>query len=406
VDDETRILDGIRRMMYADRKSWEMTFAQGGEAAIKAFEDGSFDVVVSDMRMPGMDGAALLRRIRDLSPSTVRIILSGFTEAEAAIRAVPVAHRFLAKPCDAPSLRAALECSCALQDILNSGEIRKVVTAIGDLPALSSTYLALNQAINDPDVSIDKVAGIIERDVSMSAKVLQLTNSAFFGLARTVTSVSQAVSYLGTNTVKNLVLVAHAFSEFVPNSRIPASTWQHLQDHGRRASGIASKLPISKAIRDATTVAALLHDIGQLVLACKMPEQFLAIQSLMRERQCPGYIAEQEVLGTSHAEIGAYLLALWGLPHIIMEPIAHHHRPTRIPHEGFDITVAIYIADRLADQPPEAATNPAAIQLTDEDHKNLETLGLTAQFPTFLQFIAQLDPEPATSSPPQAAKAP
>lgn len=399
VDDEARILDGIRRMMYADRKSWDMDFALGGEAALKAFESGAFDVVVSDMRMPGMDGAALLSRIRDLSPSTVRIILSGFTETEAAIRAVPVAHRFLAKPCDAPALRAALECSCALQDILNSPEIRKVVTAIGDLPSLSSTYIALNHAINDPDVSIEKVAGIIERDVSMSAKVLQLTNSAFFGLARTVTSVSQAVGYLGTNTVKNLVLVAHAFNEFVPNSRIPASTWQHLQEHGRRASVIASKLPIGKVIRDATTVAALLHDIGQLVVACKMPEQFLAIQTSMQQRKCPVYVAEEEVLGTSHAEIGAYLLALWGLPHIIMEPIAHHHRPTRIPHEGFDITVAIYVADRISEQPLEAVTDATKIQLAEEDRENLETLGLSAQFPGFLPLLAEVEQAAAAGAP-------
>jgi len=389
VDDESRILDGIRRMMHADRKSWDMDFALGGEAALKAFETGSFDVVVSDMRMPAMDGATLLRHVRDLSPSTVRIILSGFTEAEAAIRAVPVAHRFLAKPCDAVSLRAALECSFALQDILNSPEIRKIVSAIGDLPALSDTYVALSQALADPDVSLERVAAIIERDVSMSAKVLQITNSAFFGLARTVTSINQAVGYLGTNTVKNLVLVAHAFHAFVPCSKVPASTWEQLQEHGRRASVIAGRLPIAKTIRDATVVAALLHDIGQLVLAAKMPDQFMAIQSIIEQRKCPGFVAEEEVLGTSHAEIGAYLLGLWGIPHIIVEPIAHHHRPTRIPHSGLDITVALYLADVLSHQPVAPPDANSASNLSDDDRKNLDALGLTAQFPTFLQLVTQ-----------------
>jgi DNA-binding NtrC family response regulator len=146
VDDESRILDGIRRMMRTERERWEMEFALGGEAALLAFDSGNFDVVVSDMRMPGMDGATLLTHIRDRSPASVRIILSGHTELEAAIRAIPVAHRFLAKPCDAVALRETLERACTLQDLLSRAEIRRVVSTIGELPSLSATVATVLKA--------------------------------------------------------------------------------------------------------------------------------------------------------------------------------------------------------------------------------------------------------------------
>jgi DNA-binding NtrC family response regulator len=174
VDDESRVLDGLRRMLYAERKRWAMEFALGGEAALQACEVEAFDVVVSDMRMPGMDGATLLGHIRDRYPSSARVILSGYAEPTLSTRAVSVAHRFLAKPCNASELQSIIDRLCALQDLLCAPELRRIVGAIGQLPSLSITYTSLTQAVRDPDASVDKVADIIERDVAMAAKVLQL----------------------------------------------------------------------------------------------------------------------------------------------------------------------------------------------------------------------------------------
>ena len=184
VDDESNILDGIRRSLHADRERWDMQFVVGGEAALKVCAGSSFDVVISDMRMPGMDGATLLGHIRDRFPNTARIILSGFSDATLATRAILVAHRFLAKPCNASELHSAIERVCAMQDLLSSPKLRGIVGAVGELPSLSATYTDLTHALKDPKTSIQQVAEIIERDIAMSAKVLQLANSAFFGLAR------------------------------------------------------------------------------------------------------------------------------------------------------------------------------------------------------------------------------
>jgi len=376
----------MRRMLNSERAHWEMQFVLSGEAALQACETACFDVVVSDMRMPGMDGATLLGHIRDRFPSSARIILSGYSEAALATRAVPVAHRFLAKPCNASELQTTIECVCALQDLLYAPEIRKVVGTIGELPSLSMTYTSLTKAVRDSNTPVDRVAHIIEQDVAMSAKVLQLVNSAFFGLAQKVTSLQSAVGYLGMETIKNLALASEAFRVFVPHPGVPQSVCESIQEHANRAAAIAGKLPMEPKIREVAVVAALLHDVGSLILASKMPDEFLAARALASESGCRLFEAEEKLLGTSHAEIGAYLLGLWGLPNIAVEAIAHHHHPTRIPHSGLDCTVAVYLANLLAHG---AKAHSQASKLEESDRACLEALGVLPQFGEFRELAQQ-----------------
>jgi HD-like signal output (HDOD) protein/CheY-like chemotaxis protein len=390
VDDESKILDGIRRMLHGERARWDMQFALGGEAALLACEAGGFDVVISDMRMPGMDGATLLGHIRDRYPSTARIILSGYAEAALATRAVPVAHRFLTKPCNAAELQATIERVCTLQEVLCAPEIQKIVGAVGALPSLSSTYISLTKMVGDPESSIKQVADVIERDVAMSAKILQLVNSAFFGLAQSVTSLKSAVSYLGMGTIKNLALTTETFRIFSPDSRIPQSVCEKIQQHAHRAAAIAGTLPIEPKTRDVTIVAALLHDVGRLVLASKMPDVFCSVLSRVSDGKCQIFEVEEELIGTSHAEIGAYLLGLWGIPVLASEAIAHHHHPTRIPHSGFDLSIAIYLADLLAHELEDHPEDATGTKLREVDRADLETLGLMSEFGKFRELAKEL----------------
>jgi HD-like signal output (HDOD) protein/ActR/RegA family two-component response regulator len=386
VDDESNILDGIRRSLHADRDRWDMQFVVGGEAALQACEASSFDVVITDMRMPGMDGATLLGHIRDRYPNTARIILSGFTDAVLATRAVPVAHRFLAKPCNAADLHSAIDRVCAMQDLLSSPELRKIVGAVGELPSLSTTYTDLTHALKDPKTSIPQVAEIIERDIAMSAKVLQLANSAFFGLARKVNSLSNAVSCLGMETIKNLALTSEVFRVFVPDARVPRSFCDSIQHHAIRTAAIANLLPVEQGSRDITAVAALLHDIGSLFLASAMPKEFCAALASASERGCKHFEAEEELLGISHAEIGAYLLGLWGIPGLAVEAIAHHHHPTRVQHTAFDCTIAVYVADFLANELEDHPQGTTGIEIAESDRICLDELGVLAKIPEFREL--------------------
>jgi putative nucleotidyltransferase with HDIG domain len=246
--------------------------------------------------------------------------------------------------------------------------------------------MRLTEAVSDPDSCINEIAKIIEKDVAMSAKILQLTNSAFFGLAQTVTSLSNAVSHLGMQTIKNLALTSEAFRVLKLHSHIPLSTCESLEKHAHRVAEIASALPVDKCNRDVTVIAALLHDIGKLFLASAMPKQFCAIVARVNESRCNPVEAEEYLLGTSHAEIGAYLLGLWGIPSLTVEAIAHHHHPTRIPNSGFDCAAVVYVADLLAHELEAHPVDTTGSELKESDRTNLETLGVLSKYAEYREL--------------------
>jgi HD-like signal output (HDOD) protein/CheY-like chemotaxis protein len=383
VDDEENVLDGIRRMLRSTRDEWEMEFVASGDAALQACSERAFDVVVSDLRMPGMDGAQLLSEIRDRYPGTARIVLSGYSDAALAAKAVPVAYRVLGKPCDPAELKETIERVCTLQEVISQPALRRVIGTLGELPTLSATYLALSRAINDEASSISTIAKIVEQDVGMSTKILQVANCGFFGLSSGASSIAQAVGYLGMNVIKTLALQTETFRAFVPSARIPTSYWEKMQRNSQHTAVIAGTLPVTREIREVTMVAALLHDAGVLALASAMPDRFTLVLDEIEQNNCSQVEAEEAIFGTSHAEIGAYLLGLWGIPSIAIEAIAHHHHPSRIHHIGLDCSLAVYLSDLIAhgmEKPPSDSDEEG---LTASDRMELEKLGLLAQYAGF-----------------------
>jgi HD-like signal output (HDOD) protein len=227
------------------------------------------------------------------------------------------------------------------------------------------------------------IARIVGQDVGMSAKMLQLVNSGFFGLSRRATSLEQAVSYLGTDTIKTLALYSETFRIFVPSAKIPSSFWQMMQRHSQRAAIIAGALPITREIREIALTAALLHDAGTLALASTMADQFCGVLDEMRDKGCTQAEAEESLLGTSHAEIGAYLLGLWGINSMAVEAIAHHHHPSRISHTGLDCSLVVYLSNLLAHEVEIHPGDSSGEHLSETDRTELEALGLLDEFPGF-----------------------
>ena len=385
VDDEPKILDGLRRLLRPKRFEWDMSFVEGGEAALALLDESPFDVIVSDMRMPGMDGAALLERVRERHPQVVRIVLSGYTELEAAFRAAQVAHQFLLKPCDADMLRVAIERACSLQTILSSEALAGMVGALGQLPSAPRVYAALTRALADPDSSLKRIAGIVEQDVAISAKILQLVNSAFFGLARDVSSIDHAVSYLGVNILQSLVVSAEAFRVFTGADRIEGFSVDEFEEHSQLTAGIAHRLGLTKNLAEPAVVSSLLHDIGKLVLATRAPSRFREALRVAQEMQQPLHQAEVGLYGVSHAEIGAYLLGLWGLPTAVTEAVAHHHAPARVPRQDFDLVAAVYVADALAHE-----VHPSSVPSEPINEALLQSLGVANRYPAWQQIAREL----------------
>jgi len=389
VDDEVNILDGLKRMLRTQRHEWEMAFAPGAEAALSLMEAAPFDVLVTDMRMPGMDGAALLEIVREKYPSVLRIILSGYTELHASMRAVPVAHQFLLKPCDPDVLRAGIERATSLGEVLDSKMISSLVGSLRDLPSLPRTYLELRQALSQPNTTIDRVVRIVERDVAVAAKILQLVNSAFFGLARDVTDLKTAVNCLGMNTIHDLVLTVEVFRSFKPNGRITESFLQDFHEHSRLAAGIASGITPKKMASPAAAVAALLHDVGKLVLAERTPDHFGGALERSQEEKAPLFEVEEKLTRISHAEVGAYLLSMWGLPHPVVESVAHHHHPERMMHTELDIPLIVYVSNLLAHEVRENSNATVAYAFQPIDTALLEKIGIAGKLPEWRKLAEE-----------------
>jgi HD-like signal output (HDOD) protein len=296
---------------------------------------------------------------------------------------VPIAHQFLAKPCDAEMLRVAIERACHLRALLSDDSIRRTVTSLGDLPSLPRTYEALTRALLDPDVPLQQVAKIIEQDVGVAAKVLQLVNSAFFGVAQSMTNIQSAVSYLGINTLKNLVLSVEIFRAFKPERELPGFSLEKLQHHAQLTAHIAARLPVPKHLTDVAVVAAMLHDVGKLVMAWKLSEPFRKMLLEARETRSPLHKVEERENGFSHAEIGAYLLGLWGLPYTVVEPVALHHGPNRVPHQNFDAVTAVYVANLLAHELEEPSPEAAAEAGPESVPEDIVALGLQESLPAW-----------------------
>ena len=349
VDDEVKILEGLQRMLRPQRKEWEMAFAPGGQAALTMLEAATFDVIVSDMRMPGVDGATLLEAVRHKYPSVLRIILSGYTELEASYRAVPVAHQFLLKPCDPDALRAAIERATSLVQVLNSKMLAGLVGSLQELPSLPKAYAALRSALADPDCSIDKLVKIVEQDVAITAKVLQLVNSAFFGVTREISDIRTAVELSGHDDFAKPGVISGGFPDvFTEESRFLGSQLEEFHHHAQLTARIASEIGKKVRMSSAVGVAALLHDVGKLVIAERAPEHLARAMQGVRQDRLPLYMIEEELVGVSHAEVGAYLLSMWGLPSPVVEAVAHHHHPERVTQEKVDMISVVYLANMLA----------------------------------------------------------
>ena len=349
VDDEPRVLEGLQRLLSHLSGEWDMTFVESGKEAVACLEAESFEVIVTDMRMPGMDGADLLQLVYRRWPETVRIVLSGHSELEAALRCVPVAHQFLSKPCRPEVLEDAVIRSRGLQALLSDHGLRRVVGQVAKLPAVPKVYGQLTKALGDLRTDVHDVARIVERDPAMCAKVLQLVNSAFFTRGIRCTDIQQAVMRLGLQMIKGLVLSVEVFRIPRGGKKVLGFSIEDMQENAMRSAALAYRMFDQKSLSDDAFTAAMLHDIGQLITVVALPDQMAEAIARSQTEGIEFFEAEQAVMSTTHAEIGAYLLGIWGLPYPIVEAVGNHHRPQRVPNRlGFGVLEAVHIADRVS----------------------------------------------------------
>ncbi len=347
VDDEANIIRGLKRILRTLKDNWNFFFAEGGNEALEIMEQTKINVVVSDMRMPNMNGAELLEIVKEKYPSTIRFILSGQSNEELALKATRSAHKFIAKPIEPEMLKKTIRQSFSLHQQLDNENLRKVINGINRLPTLPYTYLEIEKELSKDVFSLQKITTIINSDVVMAAKILQLVNSAFFGLPQNISNVSQAINLLGADIIKSLIIYVQVFKSYEGSKNIHTmlnDIWSHSLKVANNAKKIIHNLGNKKNDAEAAYISGLLHDIGKIVILSSNSFH-KDILKKMKEKNYSYNLAEEEVLGISHAEVGGYLLRLWGLPETVVETVLHHHNSALLNDESIDILTAVYFAN-------------------------------------------------------------
>ena len=383
VDDEQRILDGLHRSLHPMRHEWDMALATGGAEALETLATRPFDVVVSDMRMPGMDGVELLGQVRTRYPHIVRIALSGQATKGTVVRSVGLVHQYLAKPCESETLKAVVDRICKLRGLVENAELRSLLSGMTSLPSLPSLRAGLTEQVQSPDASMDDIARTISLDLSMSARALQLTSSAFFARPVHVPRPEKATVFLGHDIVQALMLSENAFSEFSQAAIEGMSLgplWRHGKMVGDCAEAIARAEGCGQHVADQALMAGLLHDIGKVALAAELPDRYAPILAVSSDDPATLAEAERREFGASHAEVGAYLMGLWGLPEPVVEAIALHHAPGQHAAGGFTLVTATHVANALVGRDGTVDDTSAAAGL---DEACLAGLGLAARLPVW-----------------------
>lgn len=350
VDDEPEVLASLEDCLEPYRQQWQMHFAPGGNDALKILDEQPINVLVTDLQMPGMDGAHLLAESRRRHPETARVVMSGFYDKETALRLVCATHQYLPKPCEPDRLTSTIARIFRLRELLDSETLQRLVSRIKALPSPPLVYSQLMEELERDEPELEKIGQVISRDPSMSAKILQLVNSAYFGLPREISHPSEATMFLGVDLIRGLVLMAHVFTQF-DNAKMAAFSIDRLMEHswltGVVARGLAGAEKLDARNCDHAFLAGLLHDIGKLILMANLPQLYHDVLKTVETRRAPLSEVEADEIGTNHAELGAYLLGLWGLPDPVVEAVAFHHRPTDCETGHCCVSTLVFAASEL-----------------------------------------------------------
>jgi HD-like signal output (HDOD) protein len=391
VEDDPLLLDLLREAMGDMGATWEMAFVSSAEAALESLAQTPFDAVVSDLCMPGLNGAQLLQKVQVRHPGTARFILSGSDDKELTVDVVDRAHQFLRKPCDPALLKSVLRRTFHLGSQVRNDHARELVTRIGRLPSVPSLFQEVNRLMASERATVENLGAAIGKDVAMTAMLLKLTNSAFFCPRQTVTTPSEAIAILGIDLLRSLVLAHGLFSQ-TGGFRFPTFGLNHLWRHSVAVASATQQIAELQGLGRSRSAefftAGLLHDVGILVLASRFPEEYRKVLDTSRKTGTDLETAEYHVLGATHGEVGGYLLGLWGLPPSVAEAASWHHQPHLQETRGFTPTLAVHAADALLSEDPEHEIFSTA--RLDENY--LKSLALWDRVPVWREA---LDPDPA-----------
>lgn len=386
VDDEPFILKGYQRATEEYEGEWSVYLADSAKTALEILANNPIDVIVTDMRMPVMDGKELLEIVSRQFAGVVRFVLSGNTENLMGLQFTNLAHQFLTKPCDLSQLKNSIDQIFNLRELVENQSLMNLINSIRKLPSPPLLYDRLMKEIRSEKSTAKGIGEIIAQDIALTAKILQIANSALIGMSGKIADPQRAVTVLGINTIKALVLSVHIFAEAESDS-IPAISVEKLWQHSILVGSIARMIAIDAGkdlqFQNDAQVIGMMHDIGKL-LQLRLPVYTDRLRLINR----PLTLREEyDLFQTSHAEMGAYLLGVWGLPIEIVEATAFHHLPTRLPGSEFSLGGLAHIANGLFNIHASGQTAAFDKHL---DLKFLEKIGVARRLEIWSQMAAEL----------------
>jgi HD-like signal output (HDOD) protein len=359
VGNEQPLWEDFRSRFPDGNGAWASEFVRTGKKALEVLEPFAWDAVVADVQLSDSSGLELLDEVMQRQPDALRIILSEKADTPGSLQRVGTANHHLQTPCDVSRLLDVLGQSLERETWLPSKVVQHLLAQMRQLPSPPTIYFKIASEMESPNVSVSRIGELITREPGIAAKVLQLANSAAFGLRQKLLRPEEAVAYIGFETTKALVLLAHTFSFFERDGLggfCVESLCCHSVITGRFAERIARLEKSAEEIADQAFAAGLLHDIGKLVLAANLPTMFSGAVTMAKEQKVDLWEAEKWVLGASHSELGGCLLGIWGLPKPVVEAVALHHHPGLLAGERTKPLTFVHAANVIvhqgwADQP-------------------------------------------------------
>jgi len=370
------------------RLKWEAECTEDPQVARARIQAGSLDAILVDLLAFATVGADLLKQAMEVSPNTLRLGLSATSERQAIEQLGAPAQQLLSKPCEPKVLMAVLARAFASREYVSQDEFRRLLAGITSLPVLPEIYAELMEELKSEDPSLERAGQIVAKDMGLTAKILQLVNSAFFGLGRPIAHPSEAAMFLGSETLEALVLSLQVFSQFQHlrlNEFNVENLWKHSWTVGVLSKRLCELEEAKRATTDEAFISGLLHDVGKLVLAANYPERLEQNLRIARQQSMPLWEQETRTWGVSHAELGGHLLGLWGLPPGVVEAVACHHRPAQAIQQTFSALTAVHVANTLGQLHSNHCNTPP--QIVDLDY--LRSLGLANRVDGWKQFFLE-----------------
>lgn len=390
VDSDPRLAVGLAQLLAGLGEGFETRQVQSAREALASLETSPCDIIVAALGLPEINGGELLARMRQHHPRTVRLLLSEPRQRELAARYAGEVHQLLPRNSSSQALLNALLRGAALHDVLTSERLMQLVGNLKSLPSMPGLYLSLIEAMKDPNSTVESLGGIIAQDIGMTARVLQIVNSAVFGLREKITNPGQAATFLGLDTLRSLVLSVGVFSQFEQGEIEEFSvqeTWQHSLEVAAFARAILVSERCDKKQLEEGALAGMMHDCGKLVLASNRAKRLRAATLIAQRDGLDRTDTERRIFGASHAGLGAYLLCEWGMPSTVIEAVCFHHTPSLCREQDFSLVTAVHAANCIAES-GDLDGPGGPIAGLDADY--LERLGFARRLPHWIEACRQV----------------